>query len=214
VQETRQAILTILKERGQATVDQLSDQLELTPVTIRHHLDILRSEGLVEAPKVKRRQTPGRPQHVYALTEQATEYFPKNYVGFADLTLREIREHIGSEQLESIVQGVARRMASGVPHPLPDEPIPHRLDRVVTFLNQKGYVARWETSDRGYLLHTANCPYQGLSQHHREPCIMDMTLITELLGVTPQRVAWLNAGEETCSYLVAKSNGNGAQPAR
>ncbi len=58
MQATRQRILEILKERHTATVEELAKELELTPVTIRHHLDILRSEGLVQAPQVKRRDTP------------------------------------------------------------------------------------------------------------------------------------------------------------
>lgn len=206
MQETRQAILNIIKQNGRATVDELSDDLNLTPVTIRHHLDVLRSEGLIEAPKVKRRQTPGRPQHVYALTERATEFFPKNYVAFADLTLREVRERVGSEGMDAIVRGVAQRMAADAPKPLPGEPLTQRLDRAVNFLNEKGYIARWETNEEGYLLYTVNCPYRGLAQHHNEPCAMDMTLITELIGAAPQRIGWLTAGDTACAYLIPNGN--------
>ena len=164
MQTTRQAILIILKEQGQATVDQLSAQLEVTPVTIRHHLDILRSEGLVDTPKVKRLSTPGRPQHVYTLTEQANEHFPKNYATFADFTLTEVREHVGAEQMDSIVRGVAHRMASDAPPALPGDPLGKRLDQVVEFLNAKVYIARWEHGEQWYLLHTVNCPYHGLTE--------------------------------------------------
>ena len=71
MQTTRQRILEILKEKRQATVEELSEELELTPVTVRHHLEILRGEGLISAPSVLRRPGPGRPQHTYALTEAA-----------------------------------------------------------------------------------------------------------------------------------------------
>lgn len=202
MQGTRQAILNILKENGQATVDQLSDYLNLTPVTIRHHLDILRSEGLVQAPKVKRRQTPGRPQHIYSLTEQASSFFPKNYVDFANLTLLELRDRVGAEEVDSIARGVARRMAADAPRPMVGEVFSERLRRVVEFLNKKGYVARWESNGQGYLVHMANCPYQGLTQHHAAPCIMDMALITELLGTEPERIAWASAGDDACAYMI------------
>ena len=205
MQATRQAILTILKEHGQATVEQMSDELSLTPVTIRHHLDILRSEGLVQAPKVQRRQSPGRPQHVYSLTEQAASYFPKNYVAFADLTLQELRERVTTDEMDSIVRGVARRMAANAPERLPGEPLPERLTRVVDFLNRQGYVARWESNAQGFLLHTSNCPYQGLTDHHTAPCIMDTALLTELLGSQPLRISWMSAGDDTCTYLVKNS---------
>jgi predicted ArsR family transcriptional regulator len=93
-------------------------------------------------------------------------------------------------------------MASEAPRPLAEESIAQRLDRAVSFLNEKGYIARWETSDRGYLIHTANCPYRGIAQHHAEPCVMDMTLISELVGIAPQRLGWITAGDASCTYLV------------
>ena len=200
--ETRRAMLSILKERGPATVGQLSEALNLTRATIRHHLDILRGEGLVDAPRAKRRPTAGRPQHLYALTGRADDYFPNNYVEFADLTLREIRDRVGLDELESIVRGVAQRMAAEVPRPTPGEPMPQRLDRAVNFMNQKGYLARWELTERGYLLHAVNCPYRALTRQHHEPCIMDQMLLTELLGVKPQRVNWLVSNDAACTYLV------------
>ncbi len=202
MQETRQAILNILKERGQVTIEELRDELQLTPATIRHHLDILHGEGLVQTPRMRRRQTPGRPQHMYSLTERASDYFPKNYIEFADLTLREVRDRASPDEVESIVRGVARRMAADVPRPAPGEPMSQRLDRAVSFLNQKGYLARWELAGRGYLLHLPNCPYQALVHQHREPCLMDLALLTELLGVTPQRLAALAPDEAACVYRV------------
>ena len=55
MQLTRKRILDILKEQGHATVDELSDKLKLTAVTVRHHLDVLRTEKLVEPPIVRHR---------------------------------------------------------------------------------------------------------------------------------------------------------------
>ncbi len=121
MQATRQRILEILKERGTATVEELGAELDLTPVTIRHHLDILRGEGLVQAPKVKRRDAPGRPQHIYALTDAADDYFPKNYAGFADLMLHEIRERVEPRELDSILRSMANRMAVQAPNAQPGE---------------------------------------------------------------------------------------------
>ena len=79
MQETRERIIHILKTRGQATVDELSRELGLTSVTVRHHLEILRQEELIAPPEPLRRTGPGRPQHVYRLAGQASDLFPKNY---------------------------------------------------------------------------------------------------------------------------------------
>lgn len=202
MQATRQRILEILKGRNSATVEDLAQELELTPVTIRHHLDILRSEGLVQAPQVKRRDTPGRPQHMYALTEAADAYFPKNYAGFTDMMLHEMREQIEPEKMRSILDGVATRMVSRAPMTTPNEALPHRMERVVKFLNSQGYDASWEPTEGGCLLHAHNCPYHDVARENVEPCVMDAALIAQLTGTTPQRIQWSFSGANYCTYLI------------
>jgi len=202
MQATRQRILEILKDRNTATVEELARDLGLTPVTIRHHLDILRSEGLVQAPQVKRRDTPGRPQHVYGLTEAADAYFPKNYAGFTDMMLREMRDQVEPERMRSILNGVATRMATKVPAPALNETVPQRMERVVKFLNGQGYEASWETTEGGCLLHARNCPYHDVARENVEPCVMDASMITQLTGVAPQRVQWAFSGSSRCTYFI------------
>jgi predicted ArsR family transcriptional regulator len=203
MQSTRQRILEILKEQKQATVEQLSAALELTPVTVRHHLDILRGEGLVGAPQVLRRPGPGRPQYTFALTEAASDYFPKNYHGLADLFFKEVRERVTPAELEQLVKGVARRLAAQAPAPLTTASPPEKLSAVVSFLNNQGYVARWEKTAGGdYLLHTCNCPYQRVSETHSEICTMDANLISRLVGAPPQRVSHMAQGDDACTYLL------------
>jgi DeoR family suf operon transcriptional repressor len=62
MQSTRQEILSILREQRQATVDELAESLELTPMTIRHHLNVLQAQNLVVASKVRRSKRVGRPR--------------------------------------------------------------------------------------------------------------------------------------------------------
>ena len=204
MQATRQRILEILKERGEATIDELSESLGLTSVTVRHHLDILRGEGLVEVPEVKRRPTPGRPQYVYTLTEVADEHFPKNYAGFTNLMITEIKERFAPAELDHILRGMAHRMAANAPKPAAGETIEQRLTRLVNFLNQNGYLAKWDKAQENdsYYLHTTNCPYHDISHNHMQVCVMDMTLISELLGTVPERISWMTAGEFDCTYHI------------
>lgn len=201
MQATRQRILEILKERGEATIEELGTALDLTSVTVRHHLDILRGEGLVEVPQVRRRATPGRPQYVYILTEVASDFFPKNYGSLANLMITEVRDRYGPGELDSILQAMARRIEQDVPG-LTEGPFEERLSHVVGVLNDRGYIAKWEKNADGYLLHTNNCPYRDVSRDHSEVCTMDMTLISDLLGVVPERILWTAAGENSCTYHI------------
>lgn len=201
MQSTRQSILEILKEKNRATVEELGEILDLTPVTIRHHLEILRGEGLVGAPKVLRRAGPGRPQYTYGLTEAAGDFFPKNYHGLVDLVINEIRDRVTPAELEQVLSGVADRLAAQAPSHRRGRGPQDVLNAAVSFLNDRGYVARWEKTPAGdYLLHTCNCPYERVAQKHSELCKMDASFVAQLIGQPTQRMSHMVSGDDSCSF--------------
>lgn len=203
MQATRQRILEILREKGSATVDDLSRQLELTPVTVRHHLDILRRDGLVATCEVRHRHAPGRPQYVYTLTEAATAYFPDNYSNLVSAVLNRIRDRLSPAAINVFFAEVGHELAQVAPPPVPGESIEERLDRVTAFLSSQGYVARWERNRGGFVLHTYNCPYHHVAGAHQGLCVMDLRLVTELLGDLPvERLSRVVEGASSCSYLI------------
>ena len=188
------------------TVEELAEQLKLTPVTIRHHLDILKGEGLVEVPEVRRRDAPGRPQYTFQLTSLAAAFFPKNYQSFTNLMLNEIRDSVPPEQMDRIMGGVATRMAAQAHIPGPEVATEVRMQSAVEFLNARGYVAEWKREENGsYVLYTHNCPYHEVSHENGELCSMDLRLVAQLLGTEPARREQLNTGGTCCSYVLSSS---------
>lgn len=205
MQGTRQRILEILKEHGAATVDYLAAELGLTAVTVRHHLDVLRSEGLVTDPEVQRRNTRGRPHYLFGLTPQANAYFPKGYSDLAGKLIEVIKDTYSPRAVNVILEDVAVRFMAEAPRPTPGEGLEQRLERAARFLCEKGYVARWERTPEGYLFATTNCPYHGLASPHPELCNMDLSLVASLLGDAPERVCRVVEGAEACCYLIRAS---------
>ena len=202
-QETRQKILDYVKERGLATVDELAGMLKLNSVTVRHHLDILRGKELIADPVVRHRNKPGRPQYAYGLSDTASSSFPKNYCELAAKLLEEVKSSAPPGGVNVIFEGVANRLAASAPKCASDRPASERLERAVVFLNSHGYVASWEASSDGYLLHTCNCPYEALAKQNPELCGMDLTLAGNLLGGTVERVSRVLDGAGSCSYHLA-----------
>jgi predicted ArsR family transcriptional regulator len=201
MQNKRREIIDILKHTGAATVEELSNKLDITSVTVRHHLDVLRSEGWVSDPIVRHRTTSGRPQNVYTLTPKADELFPRNYNGLADVLLSEMKAQLDDRQINVIFEGAAARLVADAPRPVPGESPETRVQKAVEFLNQKGYVANWERQPEGLLIHTRNCPYDGLAESNPQLCSMDMSLMVALMGVQIERVCHRTEGDSTCAYL-------------
>lgn len=211
--ETRRLILDILRSRQPATVEDILTDLherayDITSVTVRHHLIRLQKEGLVVAPQMRRRATPGRPQYTYSLTEKAQAQFPNNYQRLALTLLENLRTHLPSQEVNVILEGVADSLAAKIDIP-DDLPFEGRMEVVIAALNAQGYEARWEHSPHGLILHTDNCPYHQLAGAHRDVCAMDMRFISALLGVVPRRLQHMLEDTGTaCSYLVPHPNLN------
>ena len=207
MQDTRERILDILKERHQATVDDLSRELGLTAVTVRHHLDILRGEGYVGPPIVRRRKTPGRPQYAYTLTEKASELFPRRYDQLVCLMIDELNTCFSSAEIGQMMERIGERIASEASLP-DDADFESRLVAVTEFLEELGYMAHWEQRDGGdYLLHIANCPYEQVASQYKDVCKIDFSMLTHLLGTSPRRVEWAAQGDHQCTYSIRPSDG-------
>ena len=200
--EKRRRIMDIIKEQGSATVNELRNQLAVTGVTVRHHLDVLHSQGLVTEPKVRRRKLPGRPQYEYRLTEKAAEHFPKRYDVLALNLMHEIKCGDSPLELSAVLDGVRRRISSVAPKPEQGNSLEEQVDNAVEFLKEQGYEARREKSIQGLVIHIGNCPYENLPQQHPELCQMDSNLVTSMIETQPECMGVMATGYKTCSYLI------------
>ena len=202
----RKRILEILKETGGATVAELAEQLEMAPVSVRHHLDILQGDNLICVDRLERKGNVGRPQQVYALTDDANEYFPDNFAGLAGHLVRQMKQVLPEEEVQAAFRSMAHTIAQEVDVDLDELAPEERLDCVTEFLNARGYLARWEhweeAGQEGYKLHKHNCPYAGVSDEHSELCAMDKALVDILLGQPSERTQTMAGNERCCTYLV------------
>jgi predicted ArsR family transcriptional regulator len=207
VHTVRKHILQILKETEGATVSELAGHLDMAPVSVRHHLDILQGDNLLCVDRVERKGCVGRPQQVYVLTAEAARYFPNNFAALAGNLARQLKQVLPPEQVRCAFQAMAHEIASEIDlTALEGQTMEARLTLITEFLNERGYLARWEEansgSDDGYLLHKCNCPYAGVSGQHRELCVMDQALIDELVGGSCVRTQSMVDNSHCCTYHI------------
>lgn len=204
----RSRLLETLKQGGQATVRELAERLSLPAVTVRYHLDVLLGDNLVTvASAASRKRTVGRPQQLYSLTPQADAQFPDNFARLAGGVVRQMKRLLPAETVEDCFRTLAAEMAQPLTLDSPaDERLHDRMERVVSFLNERGYMAQWEP-DSG-LIHTFNCPYSGVAAEHRELCCMDLALIESLSGQSCDRVQAIADGARCCSYQLRAHSGS------
>lgn len=201
MQDTRQQILEILKRHGEVTVQELSRELKLTSVTVRHHLEILRSEGYITEPEIRRSNRPGRPRYVYRLTFTAADLFPNNYSGLANALLDTLKTCLPQEEHLNFLHETAKRMVAGAGK-IPENR-DARMDSALAFMNQQGFVARWDRNDQGqYFIYISSCPYHHVAQGHNETCQIDETIIRELTHASPERIKAFASQGGLCVYEI------------
>lgn len=206
----RKHILEILKERQNATVSELAEALEMAPVSVRHHLDLLQADNLIAVDRYERKGNVGRPQQVYALTGEADGYFPNNFAILARNLVRQVKNVLPQEQIDTLFKSLAVDLAAefGADGPIdPEQCTREHVRRVAEFLNARGYLASYEEAETGVgsdvlLLHKHNCPYAGVSGEHSELCLMDQKLVDTLMGSSCERVAHMVNEGHCCTYRI------------
>lgn len=207
VHAVRKHILEILKETGGATVAELAERLDMAPVSVRHHLDILQGDNLICIGRIERKGSVGRPQQIYQLTDAAAELFPKNFALLAAGMVRQLKQLLPPDQVEAVFASLADEMAAEANLAVLETlPLAQRLERVAAFLTEHGYLARWEPCATGdsahFTLYKHNCPYAGMAGEHRELCQMDQRLIDRLVGVHCDRTTSVANHDRCCTYQI------------
>lgn len=204
MQATRQQIIEFLKENGQATVEELAATVNLTPMAVRHHLNVLQADNLITSSAIRRQHGPGRPSQAYKLTEAADELFPVDYCGLTDQLLDELNLQLGKEGVSQIFSNIAHRLASEAPPPKQNQTFEERLDELVAFLTKKGFVVDWEAQGNIYMIHAYSCPYRQVVRDHEEVCLLDKQIINAMLQTAPTRIACLTTHDNHCTYRVSQ----------
>lgn len=200
--ESRYKILCYLKRHGQATIAELARVLDLTTVTIRHHLQVLRETGLLEKPHPRPRSGPGRPEMVYRLTEKADKHLPRNY---AQLTLALVDVLAQSPEPDSLAElfrlaGHELAQQAGIE---PKTQAVQHIEDVCLWLEASGYFPSCETKQNVLRIRFRHCPYLEIAQKHKGVCAFDQGLLDRMFEAPVRISKRIAAGDDECVLRVS-----------
>lgn len=199
---TRNQILSAIKTRGAQSADALSRVLGISPVAVRQHLAALESDGIIHA-TVERRAI-GRPVHLYALTEEGDEDFPRGYDTLANAFLDEVRDQRGSEGLEWLLGSVVQRQLGVNRARMADKGLRQQVEELARIQTEAGYMADSAADNGSCLLTEHNCAICHVAKRNRELCGAELRLFQELLGegVAVVRERYIMDGDNVCQYRI------------
>ncbi len=203
MQTTRQRILAVLRERGAASVVDLAEALDITPMAVRHHLHVLLGKALVTPVHVERCGRPGRPRQLYALTPAAQGQFPDSSSVLSDLLLAELRASLPTEAWEGLMVRLAARLIPAGETPEEGTPLEVRFQRAAQYLQGLGIGFHWYAElPGGWALRTEHPSGTG-GGPHPWTCDLYRAMLVRLLGVPGERITWAGLAQGGCLYRLA-----------
>jgi DeoR family suf operon transcriptional repressor len=201
----RRAVLYAVRRRGEATAEQVAEQLDITVSGARQHLTALAQNGLVESselPSSAGRR--GRRTLVYAVTAAADAYFPKAYgeltnelLGYVADTDRELLDALFAKRREARIRNARARLAS-------KRTLRARVAELTRILDEDGYLASWERVDTGvYRIVEHNCAIWAVAERYGQACTSELDFIRAALDdADVERVQHMIAGARRCAYEI------------
>lgn len=200
-ENTQEAVLLHIKRSGEMTVAELCQILGITSMAVRRHLVALQGEGLIEARMV--RQSRGRPNFKYKLTDKAETLFPSGFQNLAIDLLDLVYEQSGHKGVMDLLSRRNDRLSQRL-QPRVDNKTPReRVEEVARIFNEFGYMTEWEElPDGNFIIYQRHCAVHDLANQYRQLCVLEPRLMEKLLGMKLTRQQYMLKDDPVCGYLV------------
>jgi predicted ArsR family transcriptional regulator len=200
--DSRARLVELLRAAPQSVAG-LAKGLGLSEVAIRHHLQVLESEGFVSGETV-RRAGRGRPSLRYTLTERARRLFPDNSADLANELLDFLSDEHGRSELQRFLRWRAEKHAGRYAAALEGaDSIDERVERLADALSQEGFAssATAVTAPDGATvleLRQDHCAIKAIATKHPELCAYEASTFKNLVGGKLSRRQTIAGGADAC----------------
>ncbi|MCG7318672.1 MULTISPECIES: helix-turn-helix transcriptional regulator [Brevibacillus] len=200
-QSTRKEILLFLKKRGSVSVQEISEHLGVTRMSVRKHLYALEKDSYIQSSIL--RQHVGRPTFSYRLTVLSEELFPNEYDNLAMELIEEINDMFGESLVTSLFVRRMEKIEQKYREEMSGQSFEERVATLAKFQDHEGYMVKLEKNQDGtYLFDEANCPVVEVAIRNRQACKCEVALFAALLDADVERTECIADGNVRCRYLI------------
>ena len=198
---TRQALLRLLKVRGEMTAVELCKALKITHTALRRHLSLLQSKGFVVSRSYQ--HGAGRPAYKYRPAATSSAHFPFGYEDLAGNMLDTVFEKHGHPGVMDLLRLNNEHLVNALALRFRGKSLDKRVQEIAKYFAENGYMTEWSAlPDGNFFLYHQNCAIYKLANRFRQLCILEPRLIESLLGVKVSRQQYILKNQPICGYLV------------
>ncbi len=193
-------VLIAVKQRGEASAEEVADTLGITPSAVRQHLATLRTGGFVASRQERGR--PGRPADLYHSTELGESLFAGPTTGDLTVELLGYIEDEDPELLPRVFQRLRRQRVEQCREKLAGQTLGQAVARLAAVLDAEGYMAKVDQlPDGSYRLTLHSCAIWAVASHYSLACTTELEFMQEVIpDADVTRVIHKIAGAYVCAY--------------
>ncbi|SUI65575.1 transcriptional regulator [Shewanella putrefaciens] len=201
--KTTDKIIQLLKLHGPLTAKTLAEELALTTMGVRQHLQALEDMGDVDIED--RVEGRGRPTRYWGLTEQSSTHFADRHEELTVQLIDSVKMIFGDQGLDKLIGH--REQSALVQYRVAMEgttDIPTRLAILAKLRSNEGYMATMEQIDGVYFLLENHCPICAAATHCLNFCRSELQLFQQLFAdiATVNREEHIIEGARRCAYRI------------
>lgn len=208
ISKSQQRILDRLKRRGAQSVKILSNQLGMTTMGVRQHLQDLAAKGIISQTK-EEKQTRGRPIRLWELTKIGHSRYPNTHEQIAVDLLNAIElihgetavQQVITHQSQQTLERYQRESGSG------EQNLSDRIAKLSKLRTEDGFMAEVRLLPDGWLLIENHCPVCSAAQNCPALCSSELKLFSDVLGnsASVERLEHLMSGNRRCAYKITQA---------
>ncbi|ASF17300.1 MULTISPECIES: helix-turn-helix transcriptional regulator [Shewanella] len=202
--KTTDKIIQLLKLHGPLTAKTLAEELALTTMGVRQHLQALEEAGDVDIED--RVEGRGRPTRYWGLTEQSRTHFADRHSELSLQLIDSVKMIFGDQGLDKLIEHreqTAMQQYRSAMQGMTD--ITSRLTKLVELRTLEGYMATQEQADGVFWLLENHCPICSAATKCQNFCRSELQQFQQLFAdiATVSREEHIIDGARRCAYRIA-----------
>ncbi|BDQ65122.1 helix-turn-helix transcriptional regulator [Shewanella xiamenensis] len=202
--KTTDKIIQLLKLHGPLTAKTLAEELALTTMGVRQHLQALEEAGDVDIED--RVEGRGRPTRYWGLTEQSRTHFADRHSELSLQLIDSVKMIFGDQGLDKLIEHreqTAMQQYRSAMQGMTD--ITSRLTKLVELRTLEGYMATQEQADGAFWLLENHCPICSAATKCQNFCRSELQQFQQLFAdiATVSREEHIIDGARRCAYRIA-----------
>ncbi len=201
--KTSDRILQTIKKEGAVTAKQLAENLGITTMGARQHLQSLEDEGILAFHDVKVKV--GRPTRHWSLTRKGHNQFTDRHGELTIQMIDAIEEVFGPQGLEKVTAERQAKTLDAYQQAMQSASnLEEKLSVLVALRENEGYMAELEQNDEGFVLIENHCPICKAATRCPSLCQSELAVFQQLLGddCSIARTEHIVQGQRRCCYQI------------